>query len=173
MILDCPRCESQQLNNASHGTSACPKCGGVYVPLARTGEFAADLPAARDEVPLEGNAVRCPSDHSLMSRARVDTPGGGAVFIDRCGSCHGVWFDAGEWNVLASAHLLDHLDEFWSVEWRARQRHTTERAHYEQRLREEFGEELYGRIMDLAHELRGNPRRSEALALLREESASR
>lgn len=107
-----------------------------------------------------------------MTRARVDIPGGTAVYIDRCPSCKSVWFDAGEWNALASAHLLDHLDELWTVEWRNRQRREVETAQYRERLRETFGSDLYARLLEIAHELRGHPRRSQALAIIREESVS-
>ena len=114
--------------------------------------------------------MRCPADGAIMSRARVELAGGGAVALDRCGSCRGIWFDAGEWAALASAHLLEHLPEFWTAEWRTRQRRESEHAHHEARLREEFGAALYEEIVALAQRLRNHPRRSEALAILREES---
>lgn len=171
MNLHCARCSSQTLGDAPHGAASCPNCGGVFVPAGRLGEFAADPPTAAAGIGAEGSAVRCPADGAIMSRARVDLAGGGAVALDRCGSCRGIWFDAGEWTALASAHLLEHLPEFWTAEWRNRQRRDSEHARHEARLREELGAELYEQIMALAHKLRSHPRRSEALAILREESS--
>jgi Zn-finger nucleic acid-binding protein len=124
-----------------------------------------------EALPVEGEGIRCPADHSIMTRARVDVPGGGVIYIDRCPSCRAVWFDAGEWSALASAHLLEHLEEFWTSEWRNRQRRVVEKAQHEERLKAIFGEDLYTRLIALAHELREHPRRSQALAIICEESA--
>jgi Zn-finger nucleic acid-binding protein len=143
----------------------------MYVPGGRVAQFIEDPPEAVPGPPVEGEGVRCAADHSIMMRARVDIPGGDAIYLDRCSSCKGVWFDAGEWSALASAHLLDHLDEFWTAEWRSRQRHASEKLQYEQRMKDAFGDTLYARLLELAHELRGHPRRSQALAIIREESA--
>jgi Zn-finger nucleic acid-binding protein len=143
----------------------------MYVPRNRIAELAADPPPDADGASLEGAGVRCPGDGTLMSRTRVNVRGSdGAVYLDRCASCLGVWFDAGEWNALASARLLDQLDELWTAEWRSRQRREAERQEYEARVRETFGPELYERLLSVAHELRSHPRRSQALAILREES---
>jgi len=171
MVLNCVRCQSQPLTSTAHGTLSCPRCRGVYVPQARVAQFIEDPPELVPASPLEGEGIRCSSDHSIMTRARVDVPGGGVIYIDRCPSCRAVWFDAGEWSVLASAHLLEHLEEFWTSEWRNRQRHVVEKAQYEERMKETFGEDLYARLLALAHELREHPRRSQALAIIREESA--
>jgi Zn-finger nucleic acid-binding protein len=120
----------------------------------------------------DGAAIRCPSDHSVMSRSKIETsPADAPIYLDRCASCLGVWFDQGEWAGLASRHLLEHLDEFWTVEWRNRQRKQHEHLQYEQRLREEFGEALYTKLVEIAALLRDHPRRSQALAIIREESA--
>jgi Zn-finger nucleic acid-binding protein len=115
---------------------------------------------------------RCPADGTIMSRATVhsgsDTP---TIHLERCSSCHGVWFDAGEWSILSGKHLLEHIDEFWSAEWRRTQRRTIEREEDQRRLEQAFGAELLGQIRTLAAALQSHPRRSQALALLREESS--
>ncbi len=175
MILKCPKCPQQDLVNGTHGTSRCPACNGIFVPVSRVGELLAadDSPEAGTQQPdRDAQGGRCPVDRGIMSRAAVLTSGEAPIHLERCGTCRGVWFDAGEWNALSAAHLLDHLDEFWSAEWRAGQRRSAERADYEKRLEEAFGADLYAEIRKLAAELRNHPRRSQALAVLREESGT-
>jgi Zn-finger nucleic acid-binding protein len=107
-----------------------------------------------------------------MARAAINVAAEPApVHLERCSSCHGVWFDGGEWSLLSAKHLLEHIDEFWSAEWRTTQRRTLEHEQYQRRLEETFGAELLGQIRSLAGVLRNHPRRSQALALLREESS--
>jgi Zn-finger nucleic acid-binding protein len=114
---------------------------------------------------------QCPADRAIMSRTRVELGGGrNALHLERCGSCHGIWFDAGEWKALADSHLLDHLDDFWTAEWRTRQRREHEHDAYDARMKQLFGEELYGQLVATGHALRGHPRRSQALAIIREQS---
>jgi Zn-finger nucleic acid-binding protein len=116
---------------------------------------------------------QCPSDKSIMSRATINVAGEPApVHRERCGSCRGIWFDGGEWSLLSGKHLLEHIDEFWSAEWRTSQRHALEHERYERRLEETFGDDLLAQIRSLAGALRHHPRRSQALALLREESSA-
>ena len=92
--------------------------------------------------------------------------------LERCNSCLAVWFDAGEWGALASSQLSEHIDELWSAEWRENQRRVHDRAKYQERLEEAFGPELCRQILSVATALRGHPRRSQALAVIREESGS-
>lgn len=106
-----------------------------------------------------------------MSRARIELGGDRpAVHLERCSSCRGVWFDSGEWTLLAERHLLERMDELWTAEWRARQRRLADAENYERRLRESFGPDLFQRLEELAAMLRGHERRSQALAFLREAS---
>lgn len=113
---------------------------------------------------------QCPVDAVIMIRAEVSV-GEQLIHLERCSSCRGVWFDAGEWTALTDAHLLDRLDEFWTAEWRAAQRKRQNEENYARRNREELGEELYAQLETLAAKLRGHERRSQALAFLREASA--
>jgi Zn-finger nucleic acid-binding protein len=167
----CPKCEDQQLASVSRGVSKCPSCGGSFVaPGATPAGAGAGTSGAESTDALGG---RCPSDSTIMSRTEIhlgqERP---AIHLERCSSCRGVWFDAGEWNALAERELIDQLDEFWSVEWRTSQRRTRDRESYEERVREAFGPELYESLRALAGQLRGHERRSQALAFLREASDS-
>ena len=176
MIRNCPRCARERLDEGKHGEWHCATCGGIFVPRSHLVELmTADDAESTDRSATSvanATAVRCPADSSIMAAAEIDLPDdGGFVRVDRCGSCLGVWFDAGEWTALASCHLLAHLDEIWTAEWRSRQRHERERAEAEARIERQFGPDLYAQIVGLAAALRDHPRRSQALAILRELSA--
>lgn len=142
----------------------------MFVPRGGTPEIEeSEAPAAGESMDAEGG--RCPVDRTIMSRARVELGGDEPhVHLERCSSCKGVWFDAGEWSSLAERQLLEHLDEFWTAEWRARQRRGRDQENYEKRVREAFGPELYAALQELAGKLKGHERRSQALAFLREAS---
>ena len=177
MILRCPKCRQEDLVDSSHGASRCPACRGMFVPVAEvhrlmeSGEIA-DSGAPSPAIDAAGG--QCPADRGIMARTTIplggDTP---TLHLERCGTCHSVWFDAGEWAILSSRHLLEHIDEFWSNEWRDAQRRSVEQEDYHKRLENTFGAELYGQIRALGQALRSHPRRSQALAVLREESESR
>lgn len=168
-LMKCPKCEGSELAAIGGGALRCPPCGGMFVPRGKAMEIVESESSARDES-QDAAGGRCPNDRSIMSRARVELGGREAVHLERCPSCRGVWFDAGEWSALADRNLLDHLDELWTAEWRAKQRREQNRANYEERMRETFGAELYAQLTAMAAALRGHERRSQALAFLREES---
>lgn len=120
---------------------------------------------------LDAQTGLCPIDRSILTRAEIDMGEGHApIHLERCGSCRGVWFDAGEWSALAERHLLEQIDEFWTAEWRAKQRRERDAANYARRTREELGPELHDALQEIAGRLKGHPRRSQALAFLREHS---
>jgi Zn-finger nucleic acid-binding protein len=175
MILKCPKCTGTGLVNAPHGTSRCPTCEGMFVPRGHVAELldAGDVPPSARSAEHDSDGGQCPEDRAIMSRTRIEVAAGAAaIHLERCPSCRGVWFDAGEWQLLASGHLLEHLDELWTAEWRASQRRQLDRSEYERRTQELFGPELYAQILALAAALRAHPRRSQALAIIREESQS-
>src|ERR1041385_8594592 len=104
MILTCPKCQQQDLVNATHGTSRCPACNGIFVPVSRIGELLAaeDSPDTGTSQPShDAQSGRCPVDRGIMSRAAGLTSGAAPIHLERCATCRGVWFDAGEWNALS------------------------------------------------------------------------
>ncbi len=170
MILSCPKCEGRQLTVIARGVSKCSACGGSLVAPGASADVLAE-PAAKDVAQNDAQGARCPADHSIMTRTEVFLGDDRTVHLERCSSCRNVWFDAGEWNALAERHLVDNLDELWSLEWRNQQRRAREHDQHMERIREEFGAELYGELEAVAKKLRGHDRRSQALAFLREMSS--
>lgn len=92
---------------------ACSKCGGVF---AEPGESRSGLghQAELTELSRRGLAdmvgpspIACPSGHGPMVVYRVR--GAGEVELDMCSVCAGVFFDAGETELLK--HLVEHVGE--------------------------------------------------------------
>jgi Zn-finger nucleic acid-binding protein len=141
----------------------------MFVPAGVTpGEVVEPAEAASH--PRDGAGGRCPVDGTIMTRTQVDRNDASPFHLERCSSCRGVWFDAGEWKALAEIHLLERLDELWSQEFRTHQRREGIQREAEQRLERTFGPELYAELRTVAGRLRGHERRSQALAFLREAS---
>jgi len=142
----------------------------MFVPPSSIYDMERDTATPGDKT-YNAATGRCPIDRAILVRTTLelgseDRP----LHLERCSSCRGVWFDAGEWSILSEQHLLDHLDEFWTAEWRAQQRKRASEERFQQRLREEFGPELYDALQQMAARLRSYERRSQALAFLREAS---
>ncbi|MCB1037776.1 MAG: zf-TFIIB domain-containing protein, partial [Acidobacteria bacterium] len=87
-----------------------------------------------------------------------------------CAECEGIWFDAGEWQRIASHHLLESLPEIWTEEYRRRQREEAAEGEVLHWAQERFGDELFSELLSLAARLERHPHRSEVLAFLREGS---
>jgi Zn-finger nucleic acid-binding protein len=166
----CPK-SGHELRAMPRGAFQCPGCGGMFVPRMLVELVSEPTDAPTQPRDHDAETGRCPIDGSIMTRAEIALDAESApIHLERCGSCRGVWFDAGEWSALAQHHLLERIDEFWTVEWRTKQRRERNEANYDRRLREEFGEELYNALLEIAQKIKGHARRSQALAFLREAS---
>ena len=168
MTRTCPKCSSS-LTSLPRGAYRCARCGGLFVPQSAVSSAEIEdaiAPAGKHDA----ETGRCPLDHTILSRAEIILTPELTLHLDRCGSCRGIWFDAGEWRAMADHHLLENIDQFWTAAWRARQRHQQEEQSYDRRLRESFGPELYASLQEIAAKLKGHDRRSQALAFLREAS---
>ncbi|HEX8255132.1 MAG TPA: zf-TFIIB domain-containing protein [Thermoanaerobaculia bacterium] len=169
----CPK-TGDELTPMPRGAFKCSGCGGMFLPRLIVELVHEELttPAASESTAaIDAQTGRCPIDRSIMSRAEIELEKGQPpIHLERCSICHGVWFDAGEWSALAERQLLERLDEFWTAEWRARQRNEREEASHDRRLREAFGPELYDALQSIAAKIKGHERRSQALAFIRERS---
>jgi|SRR5689334_17593302 len=174
----CPKCKTSTLaplaDAPSSGTeqvptSRCTHCRGVWLPhgvLAQN--LSAPLPeierAAPDADRMPGF---CPQCRGLLVRAQVD--GSPPFHLDRCPVCAGIWFDAGEWALVAQSEWLSHLDDLWDPAWRRRVRE--QRAH--ERHLEEIERALGAKTLDCLRAavkaLRDHPKRALGLSFLIEE----
>lgn len=82
--LNCPRCE-ERLAGQEGDLWHCDGCGGSFATGVELG-----LPTESVEVASDGR-MTCPACRDSMERLML-----GAVEIDRCASCQGIWLDAGE-----------------------------------------------------------------------------
>ncbi|HEY5956906.1 MAG TPA: zf-TFIIB domain-containing protein, partial [Polyangiaceae bacterium] len=173
----CPKCRSELLE-AAKGTLAsveaseraltCPKCGGYFLPRHivehwQTHPFVepeGEPVSMRPE--LDRKTGLCPLGHGIMVRAKVEAD---AVFyLERCGLCHGVWLDRGEWQRLAASLYLDHLDDLWDPHWQKQRRSEKLQRRLDQSLQDQLGEILYRDLESVVDRLHSHPSRAQALA---------
>ena len=170
MTKACPKCENE-LEAVSKGAYRCTACAGMFVPASLVpfvGETASVTHSGEENDALGG---RCPLDRTILTRTEIEVGADHRVIhLERCSSCRSVWFDRGEWSLLADHQLLENLDQVWTAEWRAQQRRQRSERDYERRLHQEFGPELFATLNSVAMALRGHERRSQALAYIRDAS---
>lgn len=170
--MRCPKCPDHQLSRVRTqqplGLWSCQGCRGVWVPQGRATTLEPPQELERLASPLgEGKEHAtgcCPDGHGLLIRAQTHVDEG--FYLERCATCHGVWFDAGEWPRVAEAGLASGLFEIWDPAWQRERRAEREVAAYEAEIDEQLGANLVERIRAVADELRGHPARSLALGLL-------
>jgi len=115
--MNCPRCARELAEKmvSLHASSACPGCGGVWVPFESVD---AVLPRLAELAPPEGlvppaeagqKGLRCPSCGGEM--AGVKAHGAGGALVRTCLVCFGRWVDGSDL-VRARGHGLRRL-------WRA------------------------------------------------------
>jgi Zn-finger nucleic acid-binding protein len=100
--------------------------------------------------------------HGILLRARVDSDR--IYYLERCGVCRGVWLDRGEWQRLAAALYLDHLDDLWDPAWQKQRRSEKLQITLDSALLNQLGPELYRQLRSLVTELSNHPAKAQALA---------
>src|SRR5438128_4668385 len=177
MLHLCPKCKTASLAALSASRSGpkseaapvppsrCSNCRGVWMPH---GALSLDLGLPKDEAraakPADDPDAKvgfCPAGHGLLIRARVDASD--PFHLDRCGTCAGIWFDAGEWARLASSEWMQHVDELWDPVYRKRLREERARKLQLEALTQALGAETAKKVIDLAAALKNDPRRSIAM----------
>jgi Zn-finger nucleic acid-binding protein len=104
----------------------------------------------------------CPMGHGILLRARVESDQ--VFYLERCGLCRGVWLDRGEWQRLAAALFLDHLDDLWDPNWQKQRRAEALQRQLDQALSNTLGMDLYRELGDVMKKLREHPAKAQALA---------
>jgi Zn-finger nucleic acid-binding protein len=175
----CPKCKRDVELSPADGTPTglphatdvmrCPDCRGLWLShvgaqiLKLAGEpLPDDVPGPAPDA--DRRAGMCPAGHGLLKRARVDVDD--PFYLDRCPTCSGIWFDAGEWNRLATSHLLHSLFELWSPSFLRRQLEERIEATDREALGQKIGPELLGRIEEVAELLHDHPEAKDMLAYL-------
>jgi Zn-finger nucleic acid-binding protein len=170
--LTCPKCRTIRLKSPSSGTPVlrCYACHGMWVTLEEaqalaTGGTLLD-PVSLLPQKASGDAIAgvCPKGHGILIRARVELEE--SFYLERCGQCQGLWFDAGDWAKLASSHLIHHLKDLWDPDWQRRMREERAEERHRSRLRELLGPELFRRLDAVMKDLERHPRRTDAAAYI-------
>jgi Zn-finger nucleic acid-binding protein len=126
-----------------------------------------DEPGQLAPAPTDALHGFCPRCRGLLVRARVD--GARPFHLDRCPACGGIWFDAGEWALVASSEWLDHLDDLWDPIWRRRVREQRAHLRHLEEIERALGPQTLERVRAAIDALRDHPMRSLGLSFLIEE----
>lgn len=177
MTAQCPKCRDVELDSADGRASRllrCGRCGGTWFPqdearLEAVAGLLSQDSTIRPASTQDQKTGLCPEGHGILIRAQVevDEP----FYLERCATCHGIWFDKGEWNRLAQSHLLEHLDRLWDPAWRFRFKRTEAEAERRSRLVKGLSEPIVEMIETLATALREReePLKGEAIAYLEDQ----
>ena len=175
--LHCPKCKKTALTHAGGAFAntalperalECEHCRGIWVPRGIIDAWR-DHPFEEIEAgrmpsisPDDLRTGLCPWGHGILIRARVEAD---RVFhLERCGTCRGVWLDKGEWQRLASARFLDHLDDLWDPTWQKRHRAEHSREEIDLALRTQLGAELFNALSSAIEAVARHPARAQVLA---------
>jgi len=149
----------------------CDSCAGHWFRFGDYLTWRERQPGNVPEVPPEaggelavasdGRVRRCPDCDHLLARHRV---GHGVPFaLDRCGGCHGVWFDRAEWETLRARGLHDDVHQMFGPGWQFAARAEDRRQRVEAQFQRQLGTD-YDRTREFAAWVAAHPRRSEILA---------
>jgi Zn-finger nucleic acid-binding protein len=126
-----------------------------------------------DEAETAGTAVEindilqakiCPADGHMMRRYRVSHDI--EFTLDRCSTCHGIWFDRNEWEALKQHNLHRELNHIFTKRWQQRIVAAEQRQWLEQLYRERFGADDYAEIRRIRQWLTDHPNGATLLAYL-------
>jgi Zn-finger nucleic acid-binding protein len=139
---------SLELREIEPGLSAyaCPKSGGVWIPLERYHAWKefhqhrqVPLPSGYQPTPADDSKQRvliCPESGRLLMRYRV---GHGLNFhVDLSPITGGVWLDKDEWDALKSQELHGELNYIFTASYQRQIRNDS----YEQTLQKTFAERI-------------------------------
>lgn len=171
--LACPKCKTTALKHAGRGGTPvlrCYTCHGMWASLEEAealvmaGAITDPESMLPQKVQGDGRAGLCPNGHGILARARVDAEE--PFYLERCASCRGVWFDAGEWQRLASLQLEKNLADLWDPD----RRRLLEQARIEEghraRMTEVLGAPLIEQIDATVSAIEASPARLEAVGYL-------
>jgi Zn-finger nucleic acid-binding protein len=192
--MNCPLCKTTTLAASDLPTGetvaltarTCSGCGGAWVagdvyllwvarhgggppPIHEWGDddrtAAALVPASPAGEPTK--AKLCPPCGRLLSRAKV---GHGLAFqLDRCVTCGGFWFDAGEWDALLARGLHDDAHHVFSPAWQADVLKHDRRLQHDRLMIAKLGEADWREIRRIKTWIDGHEHRAELHAVLRED----
>lgn len=174
----CPSCKSSSLKpdriEAGLPGYICRKCSGSLVSISSYLDWAYSpgtpgyYASKPDKFNLKAtdtkHVMSCPKCSRLMLKYRIAADSDHK--LDYCFGCEEVWLDGGEWNLLKSKGLVDHVTSISTDAWQRRIRdeiaemNTT--AHFEKLM----GPEIFSAAVEFKKRIEGHEKRSEILTFL-------
>lgn len=178
----CPLCAVELTKTSlEQGLPAleCSKCHGCWVPADPYLDWLAQQPTnTRDNLDSPAptpafdskKAILCPDCGLILRRFKVT--GDLGFYLDRCGTCNGVWLDAGEWQAIKVRGLGRELHLFFTESWQRHLRQESMRQQLDKLYRERLGEKDYAEIKRIREWLQAHPQRASLLAYLADQDPS-
>lgn len=177
--MQCPKCKSAHLKptKLEEGLSAmgCGKCGGASVSLLyyrdwveRSGpEVEREGRLAAQDVDDSQAALACPKCKKLMLKFRIS--GCTNNRLDLCTSCDEAWLDGGEWELLKSLELSNHMPQVFTEEWQRQVRKQNLERAREERLLKSVGESDFDKAKRVRSWLKDHPHKPEIMFFINHE----
>jgi Zn-finger nucleic acid-binding protein len=185
--IKCPVCLdvllSDQLLDEQLSAKRCARCGGSWLHAQDYWDWLErQKNGSASSAPVEPTSVvpapvviadatlarRCPECGHFLTHAKV---GHGVLFhLDRCGTCGGLWFNAGEWPALRERQLHTQVHFVFSAAWQARIVREELMVAREAIVREKIGAADLDEIKRVKQWLDAHPHRAELYAYLMPEA---
>lgn len=176
----CPKCEIQfkdiRLENELPA-HVCSGCEGVWIAANEYALWAVPIGSMTvDQVDFDqpfdtpypindsSKALICPDCSRILRRFQVWP--NSDFHLDRCGKCHGIWFDQHEWETLSEMNLHTLLNLFFTESWQEKLRSEEMHRRFNKMYLELFGEEDYAEIQSVRSWLSDHPNGARLLAYL-------
>lgn len=172
--MNCPKCAvSMAPVDLEPGLRAygCATCEGHWLDFACYHHWQQRAPDAIDSVDIKNeaatdteNALICPACLRIMLKYRTTSKE--PFVIDQCGTCNGVWFDGGEWELLKSQGLINKVHLFFSEHWQTKVRRELSEIRQDALLRERLGEDVFTEVLRMKQWISEQPESRAIHALL-------
>lgn len=179
--MKCPVCREpldyHTLLDAQLPAYRCRKCEGLWISAHEYLRWLRQQTALLPEKSVDGvntptwdtpQIKLCPSCGHFLMHYRVLPYAN--FYLDRCGHCHGIWFDKDEWDTLVARNLHDKVNQFFTRPWQARLRAEEARAMLDDLYNDKLGAEDYARVQEAWSWLRHHPQRGMLLAFLQSDN---
>ena len=155
----------------------CPEGHGAFLPADlyfawREGREPSGATAELPDSESVGDVKRaklCPQDGRIMRRYRTSAEGG--FWLDRCGTCGGVWFDGAEWDATVEAGLTGVLETIFSDAYQRHAEDARTAQDWDGRLADEMGADDLARVDAFREWAWAHPQRHFVFARLQERPA--
>ncbi len=180
----CPVCPNTELSHGYLETGLpayeCQLCGGLWISAIEYLVWSRSQPVAPwDESPPDRSllvedsqaAILCPDCGRILRRYQVWPDFD--FNLDRCGGCHGVWFDQNEWQLLKLHGMHHKVNQFFTEPWQRKLREEETRRRFERMYTDKFGSDDYAEVQRIKGWLTSHSQGSGLIAYLTDENPYR